>query len=150
MNLIYQFYNGQIPYYAKAGSKIMKAYADKIGADYIVDFNKTAVTSNNSNYHNCFRPVFDTSLDKYAKILFCDMDVFPVETITENIFDQEIDKFGIVEERHQPELRYADNNNPISGKNDERWANIVKKYYNIQLPRDNQKRLRVKKVSSIR
>ena len=143
MNLIYQFYNGQIPDYARAGSKIMKAYADKIGADYTVDFNKTTIASSNSSYHNCFRPVFDASLDKYDKILFCDMDIFPVKDIDEDIFDQQIDKFGIVEEKHQPEIRYADNNNPISGKNDERWSNIVKSYYGIKLPRDNQNRLRV-------
>lgn len=143
MNLIYQFYIGQIPYYAKVGSKMMKAYADKIGADYLVDFNRTTIVSNNASYHNCFKPVFDTSLDNYDNILFCDMDVFPVEGVTENIFDQDIDKFGLVEEKHQPAIRYADVNNPISGSNDEKWASIASKYFGSTFPRDEENRLKV-------
>jgi hypothetical protein len=142
MNLIYQFYSGNIPYYARVSKKLMSAYAEQIGCEYRCDFNSTGVSANNNHYHNCFRPIHDKAFDKYDNVLFCDMDVFPVEGITENVFDQPITNFGIVEEDQQPDLRYS-SNGEISGKNDEKWAAIVKRAYGYDLPRDEQNRLRV-------
>lgn len=142
-NLIYQFYTGNIPYYAKVSNKLFKEYAKRIDADYICDFNKPFVNIGNSQYHNCFRPIMDQSLDNYDNILFCDMDVFPVNNATDNIFDLSIENIGIVEETQTPAIRYVNVNANTSKRTEERWGNLVEKYYPGQLLRDEEDRLRV-------
>lgn len=143
MNLIYQFWVGSPPKYAHISKQLMKLYADLIGADYICDFNSGDSRIPSSDYFNCFRPIYDKSLDKYDKILFCDMDIFPVLGITESIFDEPLIHFGIAEEEHQPELRY-NLSGQICGTNDEAWGAIVEKNYpQHKLLRDDKNRLRV-------
>ena len=141
-NLIYQFWSGDVPYYAKASAKKIKEYSNYIGADHKVYFNDNFVKSENGHYHNCFRPILDTSFHEYDNVLFLDMDIFPVDGIKENIFETDVSGIGMVEEWHQPEIRYS-SNGPISGRNDEEWAKRVKKYYNVDLPRNEKNRLKV-------
>lgn len=142
-NLIYQFYTGNVPYYAKVSKKLFEQYAERIGADYICDFNKPFVNSANGHYHNCFRPILDTSLDKYDNILFCDMDVFPVEDTTDSIFDQQINNIGIVEETQTPAIRYTNTEGNTSKQREEIWGSIVEKNFSGRLLRDDENRLRV-------
>jgi lipopolysaccharide biosynthesis glycosyltransferase len=141
-NLIYQFWSGDVPYYAKASAKKIKEYSDYIGADHKVYLNDDFVKSENSHYHNCFRPILDTSFHEYDSVLFLDMDIFPVENIKENIFETDVRGIGMVEEWHQPELRYG-GNGPICGRNDEEWASRLKKHYGIVLPRNEKQQLKV-------
>tara|TARA_R110002074_G_scaffold34536_1_gene94984 strand:- start:868 stop:1650 length:783 start_codon:yes stop_codon:yes gene_type:complete len=141
-NLIYQFWSGDIPYYAKFSAKKIKEYAEYIGADYKVYFNEDFIKTSNRSYWNCFRPILDTTFHVYDNVLFLDMDIFPVENIKENIFESEVNGIGMVEEWHQPKIRY-NSTGAISGLNDEEWAKRLKKHYNIDLPRNKKSQLKV-------
>jgi hypothetical protein len=141
-NLIYQFWTGDIPYYAKKSAHAMRMYAEYVGADHTVLYNAKDIGVGNSHYHNCFHPIHDESFWEYDNVLFCDMDIFPVEKYKDNIFEEYNRGIGMVEEWHQPEIRYAASGG-ICGKNDEEWASRLKKRYNINLPRDEMGRLRV-------
>lgn len=141
-NLIYQFWSGDVPYYAKASAEKIKEYSKYVGAEHKVYLNDDFVKTKNSHYHNCFRPILDTSFHEYDNVLFLDMDIFPVENIKDNIFETEVNGIGMVEEWHQPELRY-NSSGPICGSNDEEWARRLKTHYNIELPRNEKKQLKV-------
>lgn len=142
-NLIYQFWNGEVPYYAKVSSKMIKSYADYIGADYRFDNNDNFVNDGHSSeYMNCFRPIHDTSFHDYDNVLFLDMDIFPVENIKENIFEFENKGIAMASEIGMPRIRYK-NTGRITAKTEEAWAKKLHEKYNITLPRDHKKRLLV-------
>ena len=90
MNLIYQFWTGTVPFYARESSKAIQAYAEMAGAEYRFDDNPPKLKVPNAAYLNCFRPLLDKSFHKYEKVLFLDMDIFPRENIKANIFDLEV------------------------------------------------------------
>ena len=142
MNLIYQFWTGNVPFYAKESSKAIQAYAEMVGAEYRFDDNPKRLNVPNAEYLNCFRPILDTSFHKYDKVLFLDMDIFPRENITENIFDLDVKGIGICEEPQQPELREK-STLPINSKADNRWADLLKTHWGIEHPRDEKGRCRV-------
>ena len=142
MNLIYQFWSGKVPFYARESSKAIKAYADMVGAEYRFDDNPKPLNVPNAEYLNCFRPLLDESFLKYDKVLFLDMDIFPREGIAENIFDVPVKGIGICEEPQQPDLRETASG-PINSKADNAWAKILKTRWNIDHPRDEKGRCRV-------
>jgi hypothetical protein len=143
MNAIYQFWSGEVPHYATVSSRHMKKYANDIGADYVVNYNKNVIKEKFSEYYNCFAPLFDNSFDKYENVLFCDMDVFPVDGLLKNIFLESVDKFGIVAEERKIKIRYNRTSGSITGKNDERWASKLKQELGLVLPRNNENQLRI-------
>ncbi len=141
-NLIYQFWNGDVPYYAKRSSSMMKSYADYVGAEYRVDYNSSYVKSGSPEYMNCFRPIHDASFHEYDNVLFLDMDIFPVENIKDNIFELNHTGIALAQEIGMTDIRYS-NTGRISGQADEKWAKILKDAYDIILPRDDKNRLMV-------
>jgi len=142
MNLIYQFWTGNVPFYARESSKAIQAYAEMVGAEYRFDDNPKKLNVPNAEYLNCFRPILDESFHKYEKVLFLDMDIFPREGITENIFDLTVNGIGICEEPQQPDLRESASG-AINSKADNRWAELLKKHWGIEHPRDAKGRCRV-------
>jgi len=138
-NLIYQFWNGRLPYYANASRQVIEEYAKNIGAEYRCDINEPFFKGPNSNYLNCLRPVYDREFDAYDKVLFLDMDIFTVKDVTDNIFDVPVDGIGMVQEILQPSLREK-SPSAINTRNDKEWANLLEKKWDIVVPRDTKNR----------
>ena len=119
---IYQYWYGSKPREsAVAGSNNMKAYAKRIGADYIYETDPAFYGGPCSleKKYSALRPIYDNSFLKYDKVMYVDLDVFVTDRCTENIFDEDIKHIGICDEPDQPELRtqnvsantYINNNN---------------------------------------
>ena len=125
--LIYQYWTGSEPKEsALIGSKAMKEYADRIGADYYFSVNEPFFGGpKNWKYlsikglvneekqipkvvlqkYNALRPIWDDNFLQYDKILYVDLDIFPLKDCNQNIFEEEVKHFGICEETHMPKLR---------------------------------------------
>lgn len=136
---IYQYWDGDRSVGSAAGAHAMRVYADRIGAKYFYELNAKFVTNlgKYSPHYGAFKPVFDPSFDQYDYILVADTDVWPVEHLEENIFDQFINTdidVGICEEWAQPEIRKKFNIGGINAGNDKRWLHWVESYYGITLP----------------
>lgn len=138
-NLIYQFWNGNMPYYAKVSAQEIKKYADYIGADHRVDINKPFMNIANSSYMNCLLPIYDSYFAKYDNVLFLDMDIFPTDMNRSNIFEQDVKGIGMVREPLQPELR-EQSKGPINSFTDKMWATRARSKFGIQVPVDEQDR----------
>jgi hypothetical protein len=147
-NVIYQYWDGPVPDGVRAGVKLMREYATRIGADHIFEENPRWQTNLGvtSHYFGAFKPIFDGQYDEYDNILFADVDVIPTEDLSENIFEPfygtDFD-MGIVEEWHQPDMRSKYNVGGITTANDDRWAKIVKFAYGVDVPRDKLGRVKV-------
>ena len=130
-NLIYQYWLGNRPIGVNAGIDNMKSYAEQVGADYIFQTNPrwAADYCDIPEYYNAFEPIYNQKVfDQYDKILFVDTDVFAVDGLQENIFDQEIADIGICREKHKEITRGKGEGN-INAKTDKLWnAYLVKKY----------------------
>lgn len=138
-NLIYQFWQGNPPYYAKVSSNQIKAYADYVDADYRCDINKPFLNGSNTNYMNCLRPIYDADFEKYDNVLFLDMDIFVKENAKENIFDVNVNGIGMVQEKLQLDLREK-STSAINTINDKAWASKIKNKFNIEVPTDSKNR----------
>lgn len=139
--LIYQYWDGSPTTGNSAGSAAMKKYAETIGSDYIYEDNPKFITTlgKYSPHYGAFKPILTNMSDGYDYILFADTDVFPVEHLSENIFEQFYNypkvEIGICEEWQQPEIRkkYP---GPIDNINDEKWISwIQRKWASIKMPR---------------
>ena len=88
-------------------------------------------------YFEWLNPILDDTFLEYDKVLVVDLDIFPVDNLKDNIFDESIKDFGICTEPFQGKYR-ASTNVPgnINMKNDERWASEVKRLYGSIMPRD--------------
>ena len=88
-NLIYQYWDGAVRNSVHAGVNAMKAYASRIGADYIFEDNPKYIHDrrfgNYSPHYGAFKPVFESPYNEYDNVLFADTDVFPVNGLKENI-----------------------------------------------------------------
>lgn len=142
-NCIYQYWDGEIKESCRAGVEAMKAYAARIDADYIFEENPQFLKKqfglnfgSYSPHYGAFKPVFDSSFDGYDKVMFVDTDVFPVEGLTDNIFDEFTSEIGICTEPMQPALR-KQSGGRITNQSDEYWAFIVEKmlFENINVNR---------------
>jgi len=154
MNLIYQFYEGELTSGNSAGIQMMKEYADRIGVKYIFEKNpvwpkEAKLPKQNLGRYNphygAFKFIFDETYDKYDNIMFCDCDVVPVEELTENVFD-EFDsekEIGICEEYMMPEIRSKYNIGGINTNNDNIYTQLCELSYNVKMPRDDKKRPRI-------
>ena len=143
-NLIYQYWDGNILPGVTAGSKNMKKYADRIGADYLFEHNPKFVTNlgTYSPHYGSFKPIYDKNFHKYDNILFTDTDVFSVDGLEENIFEDFNAEIGICTEPFQPKQR-KEVPGIISSVDDEKWAKEVKNRWNVEMPRTEEGLLKV-------
>jgi hypothetical protein len=132
--LIYQFWIGQRPPYSLVSEKLFRAYGERIGADYLFADQPIGRMCLHKRYFGALRPIFDASLHIYDGVLFVDMDVIPVDGVTENIFDEIRGDLMMAEETDQPLLRKSMVGN-INSENDHKWASAIKRRYGTDVPR---------------
>ena len=137
---IYQYWDGAPTTGNTSGSKAMKKYAYAIGADYIYEDNPRFITNlgQYSPHYGAFKPVFDDIFKQYDYVLFADTDVFPIDNLQINIFDQFLKEpdieIGICEEWQQPEMRKRFPGD-IDNRNDEKWVSLIENTWNVKMPR---------------
>ena len=148
-NCVYQYWDGPVRESCRAGVDAMREYANRIGAEYIFDDNPHFLKShfgydfgNYSPHYGAFRPVYDKFFDNFDKILFCDTDVFPVEGLETNIFDEFTGEIGICDEPFQPKQRTITKGR-ITSAQDNRWAEMVKSEFGVEVPRTEEGLVRV-------
>ena len=129
---IFQMWDGEIGNGTMAGVRAMRAYADRIGADYYFEHNSRTYQNlgRYSPHFGGFKPVYDTRFDKYDHVMVADTDIFPVDGLDENIFDEMSDgiHLGIVSEYFQPIAR-GWMNGDLRAAYDNRWATMLKNKY---------------------
>ena len=142
-NLIYQFWDGRVRPSVHAGVANMKKYAEYVGADYVFEDNPKWIKSlgmdfgNYSAHYGAFKPLWNKKYRDYDNILFCDTDIFVRDNCDENIFEQFGKDIGICEEPFQPKQRTITLGR-ITSELDERWASLMKKEYDADVPRTNE------------
>lgn len=144
-NIIYQYWDGNILPGVRAGVDNMKAYAERIGADYVFEENPRFVTNlgSYSPHYGAFKPIFTEKFHEYDNVLFADTDVFALDGVNDNIFEGFAADIGICTEPLQPALRNARTGGRTNRTSEKQWANLVKSKWNIDLPRDENGLLKV-------
>ena len=138
-NLIYQYWNGpKIEKCAEYGVECMKAYAKRIGAEYIFERNPTFFDKicMEPTAFNSFQPVFNEEFHVYDNVLTLDTDIFPVDGITQNIFEEDLGEMNICEEVHMPYLKKNLSGWQHGGAEQNKWSQEVEKYCNITMPKN--------------
>jgi hypothetical protein len=142
-NIIYQYWKGPLKPGVLYSTKLIKEYADRIGADYRFDHNLEIAsrTVDIPIYYEPANPLIDKSFDVYDNVALVDIDVFPVDGLVENIFDQIKDAdAAICTEPQQPYFRSLYNVAGITSVNDKRWAEILKTHWNVTYSYDDKDR----------
>lgn len=143
-NLIYQYWLGNPGTAVQHGVDNMKAYAKRIGAEH--EFAKDPIWakkySQYPEYYNAFEPVWGERFQDYDKILFVDTDVFAVDGLMENIFDQNVREIGICDEPHK-EISRLTTRGPINTTQDERWNRAMVKNYGKEMPRNKAGNMKI-------
>ena len=124
-NLIYQVWAGEIRPGCEYSSRLMKEYAKKVGAEYRLDISPniaSKLVKSDGMYWEWLNPVIDDSFLEYDKVLVVDLDIYPRANLSENIFDVEIDCFGLCTEPFQGKYRASTNINGINAEKDLRWS----------------------------
>jgi len=134
-NLIYQCWHGDIPRGAMVSRTLMQNYAKRIGAEYRCDVAEKKATAD--AYFAMLRPVTDPSFDVYDKIAVLDMDIYPVDGLTRDVFDEDCGDFAMAQEPHQPEFRSWPVVPFITSSQDDDWASR----FDVDFPRDENGRL---------
>jgi len=135
-NLIYQYWIGpSMEKCAEYGIECMKAYAKKIGAEYVFERNPKFFNGKCSEpaAFNSFQPVFNEEFHDYDAVLTLDTDIFPVDGIEENIFESNLAEMNICEEIHMPALKKQTGGYDVQ----EKWSKEVEKYYGVTLPKNS-------------
>ena len=107
-NIIYQYWQGEMKPGVIESTRLIKEYANKIGAEYRFDHNITIAgkTVNVPIYYEPANPLVDDSFDAYDNVALVDIDVFPVDGLNDNMFDLlDGDDAGICTEPKQPSLQ---------------------------------------------
>ena len=135
-NIIYQYWDGPLLPGVTAGSECMKDYAGRIGAEYRFELNPRFRTDlgNFSPHYGQFKVVYDTSFDEYDNILFADTDVFPIEGLTNSIFEEFNSHIGVCEETYQPKARLT-SVSEINSNMDNKWSALMERTYGCTMPR---------------
>ena len=145
-NLIYQYWDGPVRESVRAGVNSMKKYADRIGAEYIFEDNPRYIRDrrfgNYSAHYGAFKPVFESPYNEYDNVLFADTDVFPVDGLTENIFEGFNSHIGICTEPFQPKQRLITLGR-ITSQSDNKWANMVEDKWGVKMPRTKERLIKV-------
>lgn len=141
---IYQYWDGPVRESVHACVKNIKAYADRIGADYLFEDNPQFIAKdmkmNLGSYtphYGSFKVIFNSDWDQYDKILFLDTDVFAVDGLEENIFDHFHGEIGICDEPFQPKQRQI-TTGQITSARDETFAQFCKERYGVDIPRTEE------------
>lgn len=146
-NLIYQVWAGELRPGCHYSSKLVKEYADRIGADYRLDIDPRIASAKCDvpMYFEWMNPLIDDSFLEYDNVCVMDMDIFPVDGLEEDIFDvSEGYDCGICTEPFQGKYRASTTiGGSINSENDERWAREVERLYGTKLPRDRDGYLKV-------
>ena len=145
-NLIYQVWSGTLTEECRVSSRLMKNYAERIGAEYILDIDPNIASRycDVPKYFEWLNPIIDDRFLNYDKILSVDLDVFPVENLSENIFEQEINDIGICVEPFQGKSRASTTvGGCINKENDERWVQAVQNRWGGFFPRDEDGHLKI-------
>jgi len=76
-NLIYQYWDGDLRPGCHTGSANLKAYAERIGAEYLFEHNPKFVTNlgTYSPHYGAFKPIYDQKFHAYDNVLFADLFV---------------------------------------------------------------------------
>jgi len=143
-NLIYQYWDGDILPGVKASVYNIKKYAFRIGAKYLFEMNPKFVTNlgSYSPHYGSFKPIYNENFHTYDNVLFLDTDIFAVEGLQDNIFENFKAEIGICTEPFQPKHR-AKLTKFICGKADEQWASIVETHWKVKMPRTEEGLLKV-------
>jgi hypothetical protein len=145
-NLIYQYWDGKIRPSVHAGTIQMKLYAGMIGAHHLFEDNPNWISDRRfgkySAHFGALKPVFEPTFNGWDNIMFADTDVFPVDGLSESIFDDFNGEIGICTEPFQPKQRQITLGR-ITSITDERWALVLKKELGIELPRTGEGLLKV-------
>ena len=142
-NIIYQYWKGDLKPGVVYSTELIKKYAEKIGAEYRFDHNKTIAGKVCSIpiYYEPANPLVDPYFDDYDNVALIDIDVFPVENLNENLFDQlDGEDAGICTEPDQPFFRSTMNVSDITYENDMRWARFLKDKWNVKYSYDEKDR----------
>jgi len=135
-NIIYQYWCGNPPKICEASTQNVKQYAERIGATHKVEYNPTfSLPGGSSQYYGALRPIYDEFFHEYDNVLFLDMDIFAVENLNENIFEQDVKEFGICTEPHKIPIR-KNRKGGISAEEDKRWDEALYQAYGKRMPRD--------------
>jgi len=142
-NIIYQYWKGPMKPGVRASTKAMKEYADRIGAEYRFDHNVEIASQvvDVPIYYEPANPLVDGFFDQFDNVMLVDIDVFPVEGLTENIFEElNGEDAGICSEPEQPYFRQIYDVAGINNMADERWCRLLKHTWNIDYSRDDKQR----------
>lgn len=144
MNLIYQYWIGEMTNGARESQRQIKEYAKQIGAHYRFDTDgpKVLTSGNRAPYYDIFRPLYEGSFKEYDHVLYLDTDIYRTTVPARNIFEEAKGNIMMAEEKLQPALR-AKKTKGICGAKDEEWGKICEKKWGCILPRDRKGRLRV-------
>ena len=142
-NIIYQYWKGELKPGVLTSTKLMKQYAESIGAEYRFDHNLeiASKTVNVPIYYEPANPLVDPSFGEYDNVALIDIDVFPVDDLKENLFDAHKGKdAGICTEPMQPHFREIYNVAGITSANDKHWAHLLKNTWDIDYSYDDKGR----------
>ena len=138
-NIIYQYWKGDLKPGVKYSCKLMKEYAKRIGVEYRFDHNKTIAGKvvNVPIYYEPANPLVSDDFDEYDNVMLCDVDVFPTEGLSDNIFDLlDGEDAGICTEPKQPYFRTIYASGGITSDIDKRWAKVCKDNWGVDYPVD--------------
>ncbi|KKM23112.1 hypothetical protein LCGC14_1618490 [marine sediment metagenome] len=147
-NLIYQFWDGKLTDACKAGVENLKIYAERIGAEHVFEHNPRFITNLGyySPHYGAFKPAYTEKYHEYDNIMFADTDIFALDGITDNVFE-EFQKFsadiGICTEPLQPILRSRTDSNIANAAYEKIWAAAIKNKWNVDLPKNKEGLLKV-------
>lgn len=152
--LIYQVWSGNLRPGCKRSSKLLKQYAERIGADYRLDIDPNIAGSvcDVPMYFEWLNPMLDDSFTEYGTVCVLDMDIFPIKNLEENIFDQMDDHhdFGVCDEPFQGRYRASTTiGGHINSANDEKWASLVAAEYGVEMPRDAEGYVKVYNAGNV-
>jgi len=131
-----------MPTYARISRQLFEDYARKIGADYRFDKDPDFIRGKFARYFAALRPVHDEAFHVYDRVLYVDMDIIPLASVSRNIFDEPVGHLAMVEETGQPAARDGKTGN-INLRNDRRWARMIRLRWGIRVPVDELNRPRV-------
>ena len=141
-NIIYQYWQGPLKPGVLTSTKLIKEYADKIGADYKFDHNVTIAGKvvNVPIYYEPANPLICDEFNEYDNIALVDIDVFPVEGLSDNLFMLNGEDAGICTEPKQPYFRTIYNSGGITSEMDKQWSKFCEDKWGIKYSYDEKGR----------
>jgi hypothetical protein len=138
--LIYQYWYGkQMQPGAVYGRKVMSEYAERIGAEYRFERNPKFFEGfvEQPVSYSALMPVFNEEYHDYDAVLVIDMDVYPIEGLTENIFETDFGEMAMCQEAHMPALKKKYRPRGERGYNTHvAWSVKMFDYYGVEMPKN--------------